>query len=106
MIYVIMILMGCYTGILAYKIGVNQRIELIPAVDEKILKRIKKKRKVSDAFGMALMLVTIACFATALLTYLFGKIGMYCGVVAIVIAAVNWATMQKDIELKIRTNKY
>lgn len=106
MIYIVMVILGCFTSVLAYRIGVKQNINLIPSVDEKILKKIKKKKVMANEFGFALLLISLACFATAILTYFFDRVGMYCGAVAIVLTALNWASIQKEIEVKIARKKY
>lgn len=106
MIYIVMLVLGCFTGLLAYRIGVKQNINLIASIDEKTLKKIKRKKVVASEFGFALLLVSSSCFATALLTYLFDRVGMYLGAGAILLTALNWANLQKDIEVNIARKKY
>ncbi|MGL4773166.1 MAG: hypothetical protein ACRC2K_06310 [Clostridium sp.] len=103
---IVMILLGSIALVMAFQIWFNENITLIPAVDEKIIKKIKKRNVIAREFGLGACYIAGACYATAGLSYFLGKPGLIVGMVFIIITALNWASLQKQVEHKIRNRKY
>ncbi|MGL5152240.1 MAG: hypothetical protein ACRC7N_16920 [Clostridium sp.] len=103
---IFMVVMGAFLCVIAFQVRINNNITLIPNINEKHMKKIKKPSAVASDFGNALFLMSGACFVSAALDYQFGKVGLIIGFILVVITAINWATLLNKIDENIKSRKY
>lgn len=106
MLYVLTIGGGVVFLILAFLVGINENISLIPAMTEGKVKQVKRKKKVAIDFGVHYLFIALACFATAALSIFVGKVGLYIGLGLVVIAAFAYSALSSSINDKLRRNIY
>ncbi|WP_217078089.1 hypothetical protein [Clostridium baratii] len=106
MLYILTIIGGVIFLVLAFLVGVNKNISLISVMTEAKLKQIKKKDRVAIDFGAHYFFISLACFLTSGLTALFGRMGMYIGLVLVVVSAFAYSSLSSSVDDKIRRNKY
>lgn len=106
MLYILTIIGGVIFLVLAFLVGVNKNISLISVMTEAKLKQIKKKDRVAIDFGVHYFFISLACFLTSGLTALFGRMGMYIGLVLVVVSAFAYSSLSSSVDDKIRRNKY
>lgn len=106
MLYILTIIGGVIFLVLAFLVGVNKNISLISVMTEAKLKQIKKKDRVAIDFGVHYLFISLAYFLTSGLTALFGRMGMYIGLVLVVVSAFAYSSLSSSVDDKIRRNKY
>lgn len=106
MLYILTIIGGVIFLVLAFLVGVNKNISLISVMTEAKLKQIKKKDRVAIDFGVHYFFISLACFLTSGLTVLFGRMGMYIGLILVVVSAFAYSSLSSSVDDKIRRNKY
>ena len=55
--------------------------------------------------GYIIFFISLACFLTSGLTALFGRMGMYIGLILVVVSAFAYSSLS-SVDDKIRSNKY